>query len=533
MLTGLGTACGTAAIIWFGRAERAGRPAHRRRHPRLPGVSGRPLRAARDADVCTVDDAGRRRQRAARARDFRYPSRGGRSARRRRPLRSSDGPRSFRARDVRLRTRPADRCTTSTSRSGPGETVAIIGATGAGKSTLASLVPRFHDPWSGRVTIDGIDLRDLPAEEPAIAGGRRAPGAIPVPDVDCREHRLRPARRVAAPTSKRRPGPPTRMRSSSACREGYDTVLVERGATLSGGERQRLSIARAILKDAPILILDEPTSAIDAVTEASLLEALERLMARPHHDRHRAPHVDDCPRRLDRRPGTRPHRRRGHAGRAAAAAAASTPGIHAMQSAPGAGHGGDDGSRAEATPIWTRRVPAKVQAGAGTHDLRRDRVQAIPQPPGPGLIARRALHDGRRSVRGRRGRRRRDWRLLLLHQCGAALRAGGAHRQLRRDRLEHHASPTPTFIRWRRRCASPMRSPVRRSARAGPGRHSAARDRDRGRRLDRAERDDPEGRANRRRLVHRAGALVTRSVPPRSRVAGNPAEVIGSRMTPA
>ena len=117
--------------------------------------------------------------------------------------------------------------------------------------------------------------------------------------------------------------------------QGYDTVVGERGATLSGGERQRLSVARAMLKDAPILILDEPTSAVDAVTEASLLEAHRAADAGPRHDHHRAPAVDD---RQGRPIVALDHGRIVEAG--AQAELLRRGGVyaryHAMQSAPGA-----------------------------------------------------------------------------------------------------------------------------------------------------------------------------------------------------
>ena len=159
----------------------------------------------------------------------------------------------------------------------PGETLALVGPTGAGKTTLVSLIPRFFDPWQGRVILDGTDIRDVqvaslrnrvslvlqdPFLLPLTAGENIAYGR---PEASREEI-------VAAAVAANADG------FIRELPEGYDTPLGERGATLSGGQRQRLAIARALLKDAPILILDEPTSALDARTEALLLEALERLM---------------------------------------------------------------------------------------------------------------------------------------------------------------------------------------------------------------------------------------------------------------
>ncbi len=160
----------------------------------------------------------------------------------------------------------------------PGETVAIVGATGAGKTTLVNLIPRFFDPTAGRVLLDGRDPRDLRLHDlrAQMAMVLQEPFLFPFTIADNIAYG-RPAA--------------TRAEIEAAARDanahefilrmpgGYDSVIGERGATLSGGERQRLSIARAFLKDAPVLILDEPTSALDSVTEASIMEAIERLMA--------------------------------------------------------------------------------------------------------------------------------------------------------------------------------------------------------------------------------------------------------------
>jgi ATP-binding cassette subfamily B protein/subfamily B ATP-binding cassette protein MsbA len=160
----------------------------------------------------------------------------------------------------------------------PGQTVAIVGPTGAGKSTMAGLLARFFDPWSGKVVLDGHDLREL-----KLMDVRKQVGMV------LQEPFLFP-RSIAENIAYGRPGASAEeieaaSRAANAHEfivqlpEGYETVIGERGATLSGGQRQRLSIARALLKNAPVLILDEPTSALDAGTEALLLEALERLMA--------------------------------------------------------------------------------------------------------------------------------------------------------------------------------------------------------------------------------------------------------------
>ena len=159
----------------------------------------------------------------------------------------------------------------------PGQSVAIVGATGAGKTTLASLVPRFFDPWQGRVLIDGHDVRDF-----SLKDLRRQVGLV------FQEPFLFPftiAQNIAI-------GRPEALADDievaaraanihdfiKGLDQGYDTPVGQRGMTLSGGEQQRLSIARALLKNAPILILDEPTSALDAQTERLFLEALVRLM---------------------------------------------------------------------------------------------------------------------------------------------------------------------------------------------------------------------------------------------------------------
>jgi ATP-binding cassette subfamily B protein/subfamily B ATP-binding cassette protein MsbA len=159
----------------------------------------------------------------------------------------------------------------------PGTRVAIVGPTGAGKSTLLSLIPRFYDPQRGRVLLDGHDVRDytiaslraqvsVVLQEPLLFSGTLEDN-IRYGDLEAGDQRVLDAS-IAANAHE----------FIDRLPHAYATMIGERGARLSGGERQRISIARAFLRDAPILILDEPTSAVDSRTEAGILDALERLM---------------------------------------------------------------------------------------------------------------------------------------------------------------------------------------------------------------------------------------------------------------
>jgi ATP-binding cassette subfamily B protein/subfamily B ATP-binding cassette protein MsbA len=160
----------------------------------------------------------------------------------------------------------------------PGEMVALVGHTGAGKSTLLSLVPRFFDPWAGRVLIDGVDVRDAAVRSvrERVSVVRQEPLLLPVSVADNIAYGRPGASREEVEWAAGEA-----LAAEFVCRlpEGYDSVVGERGSTLSGGERQRLAIARALLKDAPVLILDEPTAALDAESEALLVAALQRVCA--------------------------------------------------------------------------------------------------------------------------------------------------------------------------------------------------------------------------------------------------------------
>jgi ATP-binding cassette subfamily B protein len=159
----------------------------------------------------------------------------------------------------------------------PGESIAIVGATGSGKSAMMSLIPRFYDPNSGAVRVDGIDIRTVhPSElrrnigfvfqENFLFSNTVAANiAFGYPDADAGQ--IERAARIAQAHEFILELP-----------NGYQTVLEEGGANLSGGQRQRLSIARALLLDPPILLLDDPTAAIDAETEEEILAAMEHAM---------------------------------------------------------------------------------------------------------------------------------------------------------------------------------------------------------------------------------------------------------------
>ena len=158
-----------------------------------------------------------------------------------------------------------------------GEKVAIVGATGAGKSTLASLIPRFYDPSEGQVRIDGQDIRNY-----SLQSLREQISLV-------LQESLLFSGTIRDNIAFARPGASDKEIASAAATanadefiqwlpEGYETLVAERGTTLSGGQKQRIAIARAILRDAPILILDEPTSGLDAVSERTVMEALERAV---------------------------------------------------------------------------------------------------------------------------------------------------------------------------------------------------------------------------------------------------------------
>ena len=158
-----------------------------------------------------------------------------------------------------------------------GKTTALVGPTGVGKSTLVSLIPRFYDVTSGKLTVDGIDVRDLDLHE------LRANISMVLQDVFLFHGTIRENILFGKPDA-------TEAEMLTAAKianvdefiahmpNGYNTFIGERGFKLSGGQKQRISIARAVLKNSPILILDEATSAVDTETELLIQQALDRLI---------------------------------------------------------------------------------------------------------------------------------------------------------------------------------------------------------------------------------------------------------------
>ena len=173
----------------------------------------------------------------------------------------------------------------------PGETVALVGPSGAGKTTIIQLLLRFYDPDSGRITIDGVALTDM-----ARAEFRRELALVPQDPVifaasagdnirfgrpEASDAEIKDAARAAAAHEFLVELP-----------QGYDTYVGERGVMLSGGQKQRIAIARAILRDAPILLLDEATSALDAESERAVQNAVEAMSADRDHINRGAPPGD-------------------------------------------------------------------------------------------------------------------------------------------------------------------------------------------------------------------------------------------------
>jgi len=159
----------------------------------------------------------------------------------------------------------------------PGQMIGVVGPTGGGKSTIVSLIPRFYDPTAGKIEIDGVDIRDYKLQalrnhigyvlQETVLFQGTVRDNISYGRAGATEDDIMNAAKLADVDE-----------FVSRMPQGYDTIVGERGETLSGGQRQRIGIARAIIRNNPILILDEPTAALDTESESVVMKALQRLM---------------------------------------------------------------------------------------------------------------------------------------------------------------------------------------------------------------------------------------------------------------
>ncbi|RMG28220.1 MAG: lipid A export permease/ATP-binding protein MsbA [Gammaproteobacteria bacterium] len=164
-------------------------------------------------------------------------------------------------------------------RAEPGRMIAIVGRSGSGKSTLVSLLPRFHDPCAGRILLDGIDLRALRLDDLRAQIAMVGQEVVLFDDTVAANIAYGRQEQVSPQEIRRAAAMANALEFIEQLPQGFETRIGQGGSLLSGGQRQRIAIARALLKDAPILILDEATSALDSESERIIQDALARLMA--------------------------------------------------------------------------------------------------------------------------------------------------------------------------------------------------------------------------------------------------------------
>ena len=362
------------------------------------------------------------------------------------PARRRPGDRRVRRRLLRLRRRAARPATASPSRSAPGETLAVVGSSGSGKSTVSLLLPRFYDVTRGAVLVGGHDVRELTLESL-----RAAIGLVPEDSFlfsDTVRNNIAYGRPEATQEEIE-----TAARAAQADRfiaelpDGYDTTVGEHGLTLSGGQRQRVALARAILTDPRLLVLDDATSAVDARVEHEIHEALQRRHAGPHHPADRPPPLHPEPRRPHRRAGRRPARRHRHPRGAPAAAPPCTAACSPTRTSSAAVSPATPAPAAPAEDTSVRdELDAEFDAERGvtprlwSGDRERKDLALAGSPGHP-----RAARPGRRAAPGdrRTGRRRGAGRT-----AGGVLRPAPAAARLRRCRCWSASAWSPWTRAW-------------------------------------------------------------------------------------
>ena len=241
----------------------------------------------------------------------------------------------------------------------PGQTIAIVGPTGAGKTTLVNLIMRFYELDGGRITLDGIDIADMTRHDLRANVGMVLQDTwlfsgtirdnIRYGNLDCTEAQFHEAVRATYVD-----------RFVHSLPDGYDTLIDDEGGTVSAGEKQLLTIARAFLADPTILILDEATSSVDTRTEVLIQKAMAALRSRAHQLRDRPPAVDDPRRRPDPGDERRQHRRAGHPRGAAAQAGRVLRSLQRPVRRPG--------RRRRLTPAAESTVSAQIPGDGGSAD---------------------------------------------------------------------------------------------------------------------------------------------------------------------
>ena len=320
-----------------------------------------------------------------------------------------------------------------------GETVALVGSSGSGKSTVALMLPRFYDVHAGRITIDGVDVRDVRLDslrrnigvvfEDSFLFSDTITANIGFGQPDATREEIETAARAAEAHEfiLRLPN-------------GYDTVVGEQGLTLSGGQRQRVALARALLSDPKILLLDDATSSVDSRVEEEIHATLRRIAQHAHDDPHRAPPLVAVVGRPHRRGRPRARcstpARTTSSGRAARSTACCSPG-------PGGDAEGLEANEAEVRRrAGQRRSRRRRGAASTTRRSAARRSPSAPAPPSPTAAVRVAGGGGGGGGMGAGGLGRRARAHAGVARAGRRARPRDRRPAHRRRRREPAVVPT-------------------------------------------------------------------------------------------